>query len=215
MKIFLSKLFTGKENKSNGLLAFALVAMVALGCTCGKNFDLANIAKNAENSANTSSGNTTSTPPPFGSDDNTSAAPPTEYSGKKADASKSEIPSDDELQSMVKTTLLDFNDAVLSDDFNNFHSTICQPWQKEMSPEKFRTEFQEFVTKRIDIKDIKSYDAEFTPAPTISKVVGYRTLLVEGKYQTRPKLTKFTLNYIPEGKQWKLSRIEVDRTEKY
>ncbi len=215
MRKLIVKLLSGKENKFSGLLAFALVGMVALGCTCGKNFDLANIAKNAENAANTSSANSSSTPPPFGDNTDTNSTATTTYTGKKADASKSEIPGDEELQSMVKTALLDFNDAVLSDDFTDFHSKICKPWQKQMTPESFRTEFKEFVDKRIDIKDIKPLDAQFSPDPLIAKVVGYRTLIIEGKYLTRPVIRKFILNYIPEGKEWKLSKIEVDTTEKY
>src|SRR5687768_16233424 len=56
MKTTISNLLLGKNNVISGLIALALVATIALGCTCGKNFDLANIAKNAEKgSTNTSS----------------------------------------------------------------------------------------------------------------------------------------------------------------
>jgi len=74
--------------------------------------------------------------------------------------------------------------------------------------------FQAFIDKSISIKDISSLDASFSPAPSVGRVLGFKTLIVEGKYSTNPNLTKFELNYIANGKDWKLSKIVVDTTER-
>jgi len=205
MKNFLNKILFGKDNELSGGIALSVVALVALGCTCGKNFDLSGLQSNT-NSSQPASSSSNNSP-----DDSTS---PRKTTADKADASKAQMPSDDELQAKVKETLLEFNDAVQSDDFTNFYAVICEPWQKQLTPEKLRDSFKAFIEKDIDISPISSLDAQFSPTPEIGREVGYKTLKIKGHYPTRPNLTKFEINYIPEGKEWKLSKIIVDTTQK-
>jgi hypothetical protein len=198
MKDLAYRLFFGRENWLSAAAAFSIVLLMVLGCTCGKNFDLGNTSSGSNTStSNTSSTETTTTKPTF----------------TKADASKGEMPSDAELQDMVKTTLLDFDSAIQKEDFTDFYAKICKPWQKQTSPEKLKSSFQPFIDKHISIESIRSLEAEFSPDPEIGREVGYKTLMLLGKYDTSPNLTKFEINYIPEGKEWKLSKIVVDTTE--
>jgi len=198
MKSLINSLFFGRNTKLSGAIALSVVLLVLLGCTCGKNFDLSNMGSNSS-STNSSS-----------SDDTPSKTKPT---FTKADASKGELPSNAELQDMVKTTLLDFDSALQKEDFSDFYAHICKPWQSQTSPEKLKTSFQPFIDKHISITPIKSLDAEFSPDPEVGREVGFKTLMLQGKYDTSPNLTKFEINYIPEGKEWKLSKIVVDTTE--
>jgi hypothetical protein len=206
MKRVISNLVFGRGNALSGLIAFGVVALIALGCTCGKDLDLSNLGKDNSNSSHTSSN--TSSSNTFGGPSNSSKT-----STSKADASKAEMPADDELQAMIKETLLDFDSAVQKADFSDFYSHIAKEWQKQTSPESMKTTFQGFIDKNISIKDIGSLDAEFSPTPSIGREVGFKTLMVEGKYPTTPRSTKFELNYIANGKDWKLSKIVVDTTE--
>jgi len=207
MKKVISNLVFGRGNALSGLIAFGVVAMIALGCTCGKDLDLSNLGKDNSNtgrsSSNTSSSNT------FGDSPSSNRSSTT----SKSDASKGEMPSQDELQAMTKETLLDFDAAVKKADFSDFYSHIAKEWQKQTSPESMKTTFQGFIDKNISISNISSLVAEFSPSPSIGREVGYKTLILEGKYSTSPRLTKFELNYIPNGKEWKLSKIVVDTTE--
>lgn len=198
MKSLINSLFFGRDTRLSGAIALSVVLLVLLGCTCGKNFDLSNMGSNSS-STNSSS-----------SDDTPSKTKPT---FTKADASKGELPSNAELQDMVKTTLLDFDSAIQKEDFSDFYAHICKPWQSQTSPEKLKTSFQPFIDKHISITPIKSLDAEFSPDPEVGREVGFKTLMLQGKYDTSPNLTKFEINYIPEGKEWKLSKIVVDTTE--
>jgi hypothetical protein len=198
MKSLINSLFFGRDAKLSGAIALSVVLLVLLGCTCGKNFDLSDTGSNSS-STNSSS-----------SDDTPSKTKPT---FTKADASKGELPSNAELQDMVKTTLLDFDAAVQKEDFSDFYAHICKPWQSQTSPEKLKTSFQPFIDKHISITPIKSLDAEFSPDPEVGREVGFKTLMLQGKYDTSPNMTKFEINYIPEGKEWKLSKIVVDTTE--
>lgn len=143
-------------------------------------------------------------------DTTTASDTPVKFAGKKADASKGEMPSDDEMQQIVRTTLLDFNDAIKQGDFTDFHGKISKTWQKQTTPETFNSAFSEFITKKLDISEVSSLDAEFSPAPTIDRSQGVKMLLVKGKYDTTPLPAKFDLKYIPDGKEWKLFAIQID-----
>ncbi len=201
MKNTINKLKNKTGTLVNGAMALAIVALIALGCTCNKNFDLANLGK--ESGDNRAISNT-ATDAARETDDTTTTPPAT-----RADASKGAIPDDDELQYMAKTTLLDFNDALQKADFTSFHNNISKAWQKQISAEKFRQTFQDFIDKGVDISDINSEKASFSPAARIESVGRQKMLVVQGSYDISPAPTTFELKYIPEGKQWKLFGINV------
>ncbi|HEY0428355.1 MAG TPA: hypothetical protein VGC76_11280 [Pyrinomonadaceae bacterium] len=192
MKNLISKTFLGGSAKVSLLAVIGILFFVVLGCS--------NLLKNKNIS--TSETPITNSSPPV-----TVATPKPQYT--KSDASKAEMPSDPEIQDMAKTTLLDFNKAVKNEDFTDFHSNIANEWKKEITADEMKTTFQGFIDKKIDISDISSLDADVSPDPSIEKELGYKTLKIKGRYATSPYPTKFLLNFIPNGKQWKLSRIEV------
>lgn len=188
-----NKKFEGLKRENNLFLVLGVLIVFALGCS----FDL---GKNAENT--TAPANTATTEKP------NKAETEKPKSATKADASKKEVPSDEEAQEMAKATLLEFNKAIEQEDFTDFHDSISKTWQKEITPQKFNEAFAEFIEKKIDISDIGSEDARFSPSPEVKKEQGFDMLTLEGEYPTSPKTT-FSLKYIPEGKEWKLSRIRV------
>lgn len=199
-KVILNILF-GRGNALSGLIAFGVVALIALGCTCGKNLDLGNLGTENSNSSRTSS-NT------FGdSPDSKRRAGET-----KPDASDGLIPPPDEqLQYLARETMLDFNDAIAKADFTDFHSNICKPWQKQVTPDGMKAMFQRFIDGKASFGGIRDMDASFSTRK-ISKDGQYKILAVEGEYPTSPNPTTFELNYLAEGSDWKLSKIKVVTT---
>ena len=177
------------------LLVLVVLVFVVLGC---RGLMPGEPAPNTNNASPAPSATPTASPKP---------------TYKKADASKSEIPSDEELQDMVKTTLLDFNDAVAKGDFADFHTRIAKAWQTQVTPETFNTSFGKFIENKINIGNISSKEASFSPEPKIDRSRGLRELVVEGRYDTSPLPVKFELKYVPEGKEWKLYGISVDTTK--
>jgi hypothetical protein len=113
------------------------------------------------------------------------------------------------MQDIVRTTMLDFNDAIKAADFTDFHSTVSKLWQRQTNPEKMKTSFQTFITGRTDISVISAMDATFTSPAKIEKRIGMNMLDVKGEYATSPIRTTFELQYVPEGKEWKLALIKV------
>lgn len=188
MKKLLKEIFFGKNSIAGGLIALAVISAIGLGCFCNENK-----LKSLTNSE---------TPAP-------TPAPTKSYT--KADASKNEVPSDEEMQEIVKTTMLDFNNAVMKEDFTDFHSKISDNWQKNVTPDKFKEGFKQFIDRKVDMGAIKSEKANFTAGPKINKKGKLSELLVEGGYNISPSSVDFKLNYVAQGKDWKLSGIEVKR----
>ncbi len=133
-----------------------------------------------------------------GSDSSTSDAKPT-------------IPSDEKLQTLVKSTMMDFGDAVQSGDFEDFHNKIAKVWRDTSTPEKMKEAFAVFVDNKEQFnfkRAIATLDAKFSPAPSIEKVSGLDAMILKGTYATKPG-TIFELKYTMEDGVWKLIGINV------
>ena len=193
MKKLATSLFFGKDSRLNGLMAFAIVGAIALGCTCNKEFG--DLGK-----SNSSDG------PDKPAVSNTS----TDDKVAKSDASEGEVPSDREAQEMARTTMLDFNDAIQKGDFEDFHRTMSKPFQKQASPERLRDAFKAFSDANIDFSEVRGMTAVFEPAPSVEKKSGIHHLNLVGYYPTSPRKSRFDFKYIPEGDEWKLIAIEVN-----
>lgn len=191
MKTYLSTLLFGKDARLSGLIAFAIVGAIALGCTCNKDLGL-----DTSNSSNTS--------------DRPTSSNSTTDELTKSDASKGEVPSDREAQEIARTTLLDFNDAIQKGDFEDFHRTISKPFQKQASPTRLRDAFKVFIDAKIDFSEVRGMTAVMSTAPSVEKKMGINNLQLKGYYPTSPRKTNFDFKYIPEGDEWKLIAIEVN-----
>jgi hypothetical protein len=194
MRRLIKELLLGKNNFMSGVIALGIVSAIALGCNCNKDFG--NTGTNTE--SNSTVANTEATPKKTSPEDALS------------DTSRGDVPSEREMERLVKRTLLDFNDAVQKGDFTDFHSKISDVWKKTSTPEKFNQGFAEFIQKDIDISTIEGKVATFDPKPNVKRKSGYKVLEAKGKYDTSPLPVRFENEYIQEGGDWKLISIRVD-----
>lgn len=206
MKNKFDKTENNGKTLTNGVFALIIVAFIAFGCTCNKDFEFGKTGTSDNTDiavSNTGIDKDTKT-------DDAGLTQPT----TRADASKAEVPSDAEMQYMAKTTLLDFNKAIQKGDFTEFHGNISKTWRNQISAEKFKQTFQDFIDKGVDISDIRSERATFSAPPGIESVGRQKMLVMRGSYDISPAPTTFELKYIPEGKEWKLFGIDV-RTKSF
>jgi hypothetical protein len=198
MNKLIGKIINGKDNRLNGLIALAVVLSIALGCNCGKTFYL----DNTTSSSNSTSDN------PFATNTSSSNTTTTRAGESKPNASKGALPTDGEIQYLVRETMLGFNDALQQEDFTAFYSTISKQWQKQTTAESMKTSFQSFIDGEANFGEIRSMTADVEEKKT-RKQSGYNVFDVKGKYNTSPIATTFDLSYIAEGSDWKLFKIQV------
>ena len=129
---------------------------------------------------------------------------------------KPEIPSSSKLQTLVKTTFLDFSDAVQTEDFSDFHKKTAKVWRDSSTSDEMKEGFKVFTEHKTDYdfkKAVSPMDATFEPAPAIEKVSGLDALVVKGYYLTKPERANFELKYTMDDGTWKLIGINVKTTK--
>jgi hypothetical protein len=127
--------------------------------------------------------------------------------GAVAVSTGNEVPSDEELRRLVAQSLMDFNEAILAEDFSSFHEGISELWKNQITVEQLAGVFQPFVENEIDISPIKDMSPEFNQPPAMNED-GF--LVVSGYYPTQPSSVFFELNYCYEHPEWKLAGIQVN-----
>lgn len=194
MRKFLKNLAFGSDARLSGLIALGIVAAIALGCTCGKGFNLEDLAKNS----NSSSTSNSSKDSPFGDDDSDG------------------VPSDAVLQSMVRETTEDFTKAIDTNDFSEIYENASTDFQSTYTQEQMKDVFKTFVTQKRVVMPILNKAAgmspTFSPTPSIRTENGLSILVINGKYATKPVPVNFEYEYVKRGGEWKMLKLIVKLT---
>jgi hypothetical protein len=123
----------------------------------------------------------------------------------RADAQK--VPPDTELKTMVRDSLLAFNEAVQDKNFAGFHKhELATIFRDQMPLEKFSTVFREFLEKGYDISNIAKSEPVFEEP---AKIDNNGVLALSGSYPTKPNKVIFKLKYLQEKSAWKMVGINV------
>ncbi len=130
--------------------------------------------------------------------------------GANVDSSQQQIPADDELRALTTRTMLEFNDALLTQDFTQFYDSIAVLWQLQTKPEELQELFQVLIDEGVDFSAIKGVDPIFTQPPAFNSD---GLLVLTGYYPTQPMQCVFELKYAYEHPEWKLVGIHVKAQE--
>lgn len=123
----------------------------------------------------------------------------------RAEAQK--VPPEREVKTMVRDTLIAFNEAVQDKNFAGFYKhELAAVFREQMSLEKFSTVFKEFLDKGYDISNIAKSEPVFDDP---AKIDNNGVLAVAGSYPTKPNKVIFKLKYLQEKSAWKLLGINV------
>ena len=119
---------------------------------------------------------------------------------------QNKVPSERALEALVKTTLLTFNDANVTGNYEVFHAKLSKPFREQFPVERLARRFQEFNKKHVDFDIVAALKPSYDPAP---KVDDNGKLLVKGYFPTEPLQVYFNLEFIPSDGEWKLIGINV------
>jgi hypothetical protein len=189
MKAHLSNLIFGTDNLRSGFIALAFVLAVALGCTCGKNFDLANLGKNSNTASNSANASTDS-------DD---------------DAATGDMPGDELLNALVKETTADFAYAISTEDFSQMYEKASRDLQSQYSAEQMKDVFKSEIKNKKRLLPILaklvSMKPTYSPDPYIRTEAGNSILVVNGTYDVKPQALDFEYEYVKRNGQFKLLKL--------
>ncbi|MDI1288270.1 MAG: hypothetical protein PSV46_28080 [Reyranella sp.] len=119
------------------------------------------------------------------------------------------LPTERGLESLVKSSLMSFNDANVTGNYTVFHAKLSKPFRQQFSPEKLKETFREFAEKNIDIDIISAMKPTYDPPPLIDD---NGKLIVKGSFPTEPARVVFALDFILSDGEWKLVSINVKTT---
>ena len=130
-----------------------------------------------------------------------------------AKVSAQRLPTASKTQAMLRATLLDFADAVESENFSDFRSKSSEDFQVTFTPEQLSTIFRGFIDKKETVlpvlRNVRGKRARFTRGPLIRTEKGYKILVVEGYFPTLPYKTNFEMEYEWTQGTWKILKIQV------
>lgn len=118
-----------------------------------------------------------------------------------------EVPTNNELKKLTLDSLLLFNAAIQTKNFENFYGKIAKLWQKQTNPEELFRAFKAFVEMGMNLAPIAKLQPAFEGIPGGNKG---GLLVIKGSYPTQPNKVFFELKYIDEDGSWKLFGINVN-----
>ena len=121
-----------------------------------------------------------------------------------AAAGPAKPPSEADCAALATKTLLAFNTAVQAEDFAEYHKSLAAAYRKEKSPEQLKALY---AGRQFNIQGVKDIAPAFDPAPAISKD---GRLVLAGRYATEPAYVAFTLQFVQEEGQWRLTDFDLD-----
>jgi hypothetical protein len=119
---------------------------------------------------------------------------------------QNKVPPDRALEALVKSTLLTFNDANVTGNYEVFHAKLSKPFRDQFTPDRLKLTFSDFGKKQLDIDIIAAMKPAYDPPPQVDDD---GKLLVKGSFPTEPLRVYFDLDFIPSDGEWKLIRINV------
>ena len=121
-------------------------------------------------------------------------------------ASAQRPPGPVELEALIKSTLLTFNDANVTGNYTVFHARLAKPFREQFSPDRLKEAFRSFSQQNIDLAIIAALKPKLTEDPRIDE---RGALLLRGHFETSPNRVTFDLDYIQSDGEWQLINIHV------
>ena len=122
-------------------------------------------------------------------------------------ASAAALPSDDEQEVLIRTTLMTFNDANMTGIYNVLHAKASKELQAQLSIEKLFETFKPFRTNRLFFEDIvyEDYDSYED-----AKFDSDGALVLAGVFKTDRVKVSYRLEFVNNDAIWKWSGIRVN-----
>lgn len=112
-----------------------------------------------------------------------------------------------EITTLVRESLVKFDEALRRKDFGDFYKYVAATWQAQLSEVRLRRAFQPFLDGNIRLEGLEKTEPVFAAPPAID-LEGL--LVVRGYFPLKPYRAVFSLKYVYELPRWKLFGIDVD-----
>jgi hypothetical protein len=122
-----------------------------------------------------------------------------------------DIPSDDDQDVLIRSTLMTFNDANMTNDYSVLFAKASKQFQAQITLDKMQAAFEAFRKNELFFEDVVTADYDSYEKASID---GEGALVLAGVFKTDDMQVKYRIRYVQNNKLWKLLGINVDATRK-
>lgn len=117
------------------------------------------------------------------------------------------VPEPGQQESLIKQSLMTFNDANLTGNYEVLHARLSAPFRNQITPEKLKDAFKSFADGRINLGLVL---AKKPVAVGDAKVDDEGKLLLRGYFDTTPNRVNYDLGFVRSEGEWKLIKLNVN-----
>jgi hypothetical protein len=118
-----------------------------------------------------------------------------------------QVPSDDEQDVLIRTTLMTFNDANMTGNYAVLLAKSSRQFQTQITAEKLASAFEPFRSNELFFESAVDARRASSDKPVIDQD---GALVLTGMIRTDDMQVKYRLRFVQNGKLWKLLGINVD-----
>lgn len=118
-----------------------------------------------------------------------------------------DLPTDDEQDVLVRTTLMTFNDANMTGNYSVLLAKSSKQFREQMTAEKLTAAFESFRSKKLFFEGIVTDDYE---SQQKAKLDSEGALVLAGAFKNDDVQVKYKLRFAQDGDAWKVIGIDVD-----
>jgi hypothetical protein len=122
-----------------------------------------------------------------------------------------DIPADDDQDVLIRTTLMTFNDANMTNNYSVFVAKASKEFQSQFTADKMASAFEAFRKNELYFEDVVTADYDSYEK---AKIDNEGALVLAGVFKTDDMEVKYRLRFIQNNKIWKVAGINVDATRK-
>ena len=110
-------------------------------------------------------------------------------------------------EALIKSTLLTFNDANITGNYDVLHAKLSKPFRDQFSPERLKEAFKAFADNNVDFKIVAAKAPIAKQEPSVNDK---GVLSLSGHFDTTPSHVYYELEFIMSDGEWKPIKINVN-----
>ncbi|HTB04968.1 MAG TPA: hypothetical protein VK804_31230 [Bradyrhizobium sp.] len=122
-------------------------------------------------------------------------------------ARAAEIPSDDEQDVLIRSTLMTFNDANMTGNYAVLAAKASKQFQAQLPVDKLASAFESFRKNELFFEGVVSADYDSYEKASFDSD---GALVLAGVFKTGDIQVKYRLRFVQDGNAWKILGINVD-----
>jgi hypothetical protein len=110
-------------------------------------------------------------------------------------------------EALIKATLMTFNDANITGNYDVLHAKLSKPFRDQFPPARLKEAFKVFADNHVDLKIVTAKTPIAKQKPAVSD---QGVLSLYGYFDTAPSHVYYELEFIMSEDEWKPTKIDVN-----